>query len=444
MQGWSTSHSDHTTNIIIPNYDRTLYWKSEMAGPHHELRRSYTQVEFALPRDRPFNVRAPNNIIYRHNMPPSMVQVPDKRRFSAMPRVRHATMEIYRPPSVRMDGGSTSPPGRLNVHAKEFTMNRADLATSRSSGNLAVMNGYQAINGRGIQHSKSSGNVLHAINQSKSSANITQTAQTKSNLQNRVHFRVDSDKSGLKRSKSLSASDTKQAIESTKTFNAPVLPVGDLGSFPKEMQDTIQKALTDPNDLSARTIMQLVKVIVEKAVENLRYADSAAKLCINIIEKEKKETFLESLLNMCQLWYQERDKFLISRYPTFMAFLNEMYCQLKRSQLQLKTHYDGVPPPLLLLMLLSKCCQDCLKPPAIQSPSDTECLFFVLSSIGRDLETELPKELEQVLTGVRDAFLTAVTTPAIRKTLLQLIELSSAKWQLPASAVMYYYPGTMR
>lgn len=420
-----------------------------MTGPHHELRRSYTQVEFALPRDRPFNVRAPNAVVYQPM--PSMVQVRDnKRRYSAMPqsRIRHATMEIYRPPSVRLDGGSTSPPGmaggRLNVHAKEFTMmNSRDLATSRSSGNLAVMNGYQVINGRGIQHSKSSGNVLHAINQSKSSANIAQNAQ-KANLQNRVHFRVDSDKSGLKRSKSLSSSDTKQVNESPKNFNAPVLPVGDLGSFPKEMQETIQKALTDPNDLSARTIMQLVKVIVEKAVENLRYADSAAKLCINIIEKEKKETFLESLLNMCQLWYQERDKFLTSRYPSFMAFLNEMYCQLKRSQLQLKTHYDGVPPPLLLLMLLSKCCQDCLKPPAIQSPSETECLFFVLSSIGRDLETELPKELEQVLTGVRDAFLTAVTTPAIRKTLLQLIELSSAKWQLPASAVMYYYPGTMR
>lgn len=73
-----------------------------------------------------------------------------------------------------------------------------------------------------------------------------------------------------------------------------------------------------------------------------------------------------------------------------------------------------------------------------------ECLFFVLTSIGRDLEQELPKELEQVLAGVRDAFLTAVTIPSIRKTLLQLIELHAAKWQLPASAVMYYYPGTSR
>ena len=29
----------------------------------------------------------------------------------------------------------------------------------------------------------------------------------------------------------------------------------------------------------------------------------------------------------------------------------------------------------------------------------------------------------------------------VRKTLLQLLELQAAGWQLPAEAVMYYYPG---
>lgn len=73
-----------------------------------------------------------------------------------------------------------------------------------------------------------------------------------------------------------------------------------------------------------------------------------------------------------------------------------------------------------------------------------ESLFFVLTAIGRDLEAELPGQLDALLGGVRDAFLTASTPPAIRKTLLQLIELSAAKWQLPAPAVMYYYPGTCK
>ena len=85
------------------------------------------------------------------------------------------------------------------------------------------------------------------------------------------------------------------------------------------------------------------------------------RLCISIIEREKKETFLESLLNTCQEWwvfiflcscfvffcicillfffilssniqrYHERGELLRSstsppgRWPAFMAFLNEMY-----------------------------------------------------------------------------------------------------------------------
>lgn len=201
--------------------------------------------------------------------------------------------------------------------------------------------------------------------------------------------------------------------------------------------------------------MQLVKHIMDRVVESRSFAEPAAKLCITIIEKEKNETFLESLLNTCQLWYQNREKYLKAsspsagssgspsmRYPAFMAFLNEMYCQLKRRQLQLKTQYDGVAPGLLLLTLLAKCCQECLKPPSVNSLKEMECLFFVLSSIGKDLETELPARMNAVLAGVRDAFLTSAAIPAIRKTLLQLIELHAAQWQLPAPAIMYYYPAT--
>lgn len=51
------------------------------------------------------------------------------------------------------------------------------------------------------------------------------------------------------------------------------------------------------------------------------------------------------------------------RFTAFMAFLTEMFCQLKRRQLQLRTQCDGVPPPLVLLTLLSKCCEDCVRPP---------------------------------------------------------------------------------
>jgi hypothetical protein len=73
------------------------------------------------------------------------------------------------------------------------------------------------------------------------------------------------------------------------------------------------------------------------------------------------------------------------------------------------------------------------------------CLFFILTSIGKDLAMELPIQLQQLFGGVRDAFLNKDTAPpAVRKTLLQLIELHAAHWQLPATAVVYYYPGTSK
>lgn len=83
-----------------------------------------------------------------------------------------------------------------------------------------------------------------------------------------------------------------------------------------------------------------------------RFALPAARFCIVIIAKEHKETFLEAMLNICRQWYQEREKVLSSsqtmknsarpRFIAFMAFLTEMFGQLKRRQLQLRTICDGV------------------------------------------------------------------------------------------------------
>lgn len=294
---------------------------------------------------------------------------------------------------------------------------------------------------------------LHSLDMSTSSGNILHTA-------NRVHFNVEQNEVktnsmkpgkltkshtfvstyGLKRSKSLNSTD----VLTAKALN--IADASELGKFPSPVQDILLRAIEDPNLLNARTLMELVRHILDRVVENRKYAEPAAKICITIIEKETKETFLESLLNTCQQWYQDRARLLhdgttCHRYSAFMMFLNEMYCQLKRRQLQLKTQQEGVPPGRVLLTLLWKCCQDCLQPPAIDSLAETNCLFFILTCIGKDLDAELPAQLQQLLGSVRDAFLAEETTlPPVKRTLLQLIELHAAHWQLPAPAVVYYYP----
>lgn len=255
----------------------------------------------------------------------------------------------------------------------------------------------------------------------------------------------------LQRSKSLSSAD---AI--TRGIAGLGLALGsevtDIGQFPAEIQGLVDTALEDPNQLNSRCLMELTSHFIKRAVEGRRYALPISRLCLTIIAKEQKETFLEALLNTCRHWYQEREKLLYTiqgmkspsrvRFTAFMAFLTEMFCQLKRRQLQLRTQCDGAPPPLVLLTLLAKCCEDCVTPP-VRSLSEIECLFFVLTCIGRDLEQQLPQQLEVLLSLVRDAFLNASdSAPAIRRTLLQLIELQASHWQLPGNTVLYYYPSS--
>merc|ERR1711881_15641 len=126
------------------------------------------------------------------------------------------------------------------------------------------------------------------------------------------------------------------------------IDVSRLGNFAPDVEATMKQAMEDPNRLSGRSLMELVRQIFTRVVESQKMAETAARFCISIIEREKKETFLESLLNNCQEWYHERDHLLRSstsppgRWPAFMAFLNEMYGLLKRRQLQLLTKYEGV------------------------------------------------------------------------------------------------------
>uniref|UniRef100_A0A1A9V2B9 MIF4G domain-containing protein n=1 Tax=Glossina austeni TaxID=7395 RepID=A0A1A9V2B9_GLOAU len=235
----------------------------------------------------------------------------------------------------------------------------------------------------------------------------------------------------LQRSKSLSSADAL-----TRGIAGLGLGLGneitDIGQFTPEVQALVDAALDDPNKLNSRSLMELSSHFIKRAVEGRRYALPIARICLNIIAKEHKETFLEAILNTCRQWYQEREKLLFliqgmkspsrARFTAFMAFLTEMFCQLKRRQLQLRTQCEGAPPPLVLLTLLSKCCEDCVKPPV------------------RSL-SELPQQLELLLSMIRDAFLNASdSAPAIRRTLLQLIELQASHWQLPGNTVLYYYP----
>lgn len=306
-----------------------------------------------------------------------------------------------------------------------------------------------------LLQSASSGNILHpsprvhfqlhAPTIAFSNVQQNQSYRHHKNQNQAPHGNHSHNYAGLKRSKSMSAADSASLAAKLKEL-ALQADAPDLGEFAPEIQANVQIACEDPNKLAARTVMELAKHIMERVVEGRKYSLPGAKLCASIIEKERTETFLESLINICQQWYQERDRILRnvkaadgSRFTAFMWFLTEMSCQLKRLRLQKLDSADREPPYLVLLALLVRCCQACVRPP-IRSLAEIECLFFVLTSIGKDLEQELPAQLDQLLTSVRDGFLASAALPAVRKTLLQLIELKASNWQLSGPTVLYYYP----
>lgn len=111
----------------------------------------------------------------------------------------------------------------------------------------------------------------------------------------------------LQRSKSLSSADTIARGLAGLGF-ALSADVKDIGAFPPDQQQLIDVAVVDPNQLGARELMELATVALGRAVEARRFALPLSQLCITIVAKERKETFLEALLNTCRQWYQERDK----------------------------------------------------------------------------------------------------------------------------------------
>ncbi|CAH1638387.1 unnamed protein product [Spodoptera littoralis] len=480
-------------------------------GVGNELQRSYRMQDFASPgvimRERSF-IRPQSH----HNMHHNQFNNAKRRSMILTNAKGKPTLEIYRPPGVRTDGVATtaatsgtttsttaataSTPAstnKLNVHAKEFTMAKpADLQNrfhsierqcgASFSSSLDIILMFVDLSLHDLKHSRSA--VLHAhvpphyrpvmpphaLLNSASSGNVPHAQ-----VGPRVHFKLQPQQAiipekkksppssltngngksirpqsftpGLKRSKSLTSAD---ALASGMAALGLAADAGDLGNFPPEIQECIDKALEGkhfyPNAVSARTLMDAVGHLVSRAVESPRYALPAARRCIAVVERESTETFLESLLNTCQQWYHDRDKLLGStvgggrpRLMAFLSFLLEMYCQLRRRAIQRRG--ASAQPGQVLLTLICKCCEDCIRQP-VPSASDTENLFFVLTYIGRDLESQLPGELERLLTAVRDAFLTAGAAPSIRRTLLQLIELHASRWQLPGCAVLYYYPSS--
>lgn len=152
-------------------------------------------------------------------------------------------------------------------------------------------------------------------NHSKGYQYTQQTAQTQPATPEGGGFASFTGSTPLQRSKSLSSADTLAHGIAGLGLGVGSSELNDIGQFSDEVQKLIELAIKDPNQLNSRNLMELTTQFIKRSVEGRRYALPIARLCLSIIAKEQKETFLEALLNTCRQWYQEREQvtFVLNR-----------------------------------------------------------------------------------------------------------------------------------
>ncbi|XP_013781827.1 MIF4G domain-containing protein-like [Limulus polyphemus] len=353
----------------------------------------------------------------------------------AFPSKFKPSMEIYRPPGVRVAGDMTS-------FMKQIP--------------ASVTNGHYIQN-----------DIINTTNMAPLSESLSQ----KTNIGSpKVHFQCSPTKFSGHRSSTLKRSKSFGGAEVMEMAAAGF----DRDGYPIEYQGLVKKALQDPNSLSSRQLMEVVRVLCNKAVQSIQHAEPAAQMCFTIIEKDNSETFLESLLNSCREWYNERDKLLRSpltschggldgtggtfrRWTAYIFFLTELFLRFKsrhRNVIMTMSAQGGAlsnsptPTPavedrsLSLMMLIYECCEIILKPPSLNCVAEIECLRSVLTSVGRQLQLDSPQRMRQLVSLMRDAFINPSISSQIRKTLLELVELHASQWQLDLPQSMYYFPYT--
>ncbi|KAE9536320.1 hypothetical protein AGLY_007109 [Aphis glycines] len=459
------------------------------------------QLENELNRQRSFfvNCGPQNPSATRHNNTHEGGYL--NRSNSSVLGQKKPTLAIYRPPSVRGDINNNSDNvyvangpqkskeasdisedfSKLNVHAKEFSLERSNTAPQSISNGGKQEGTRQHVNTVLSRSRTFYTNDIKPNSQKKSYdyknnfAYKNNCQQMKYNIQQKdiqgpkVQFKESKQKSkpimndqlnkyvvdpkndySLRRSKTYNGPDSKyyhNTSEETRTswkcqpyeFSAK-----DLNCFPEDINDMAKRIVQDTKNSPTKDLMLLALKIIEHVVNNQDAMKPSVNLSLYIIERDTRDTYVNMIINTIQLWFVKREKLLQPpRFFLYATFVLQMYKGMKQNKvLSNRMEKEVYSRKQALLMLLFKICEHCLTPikekNTIEEVIKIECLFNIINGIGRDLEQEVPDTLKQLYVSIRDVLLTQDCTASVKKTLLHLIELRASQWALPPSTVHYY------
>ena len=262
-------------------------------------------------------------------------------------------------------------------------------------------------------------------------------------------------KSALKRSKSYKERDHHSYSSETywsalNEFKSP------------ETRMFLVRAIKETNSLSANQLMEVVKIIFNKALESSSNAVPMTRMTIAIIENERsRRIFLESLTSCCREWFLEKSQ-EVSRpsdrnWSCYTSFLREIYMALKSKQKRVKLYTsddtaEGETPQTAYLQKYSRSVanlllESCLKlinglGKSRNSAHDVEIFTSVLRSSGRNLEDEKNGKFSQVMDGIRQALLSPQSeqlSSLSKKSLLETVEFRASGWDFAQSQQVGYF-----
>ncbi|CAG2165074.1 unnamed protein product [Oppiella nova] len=275
----------------------------------------------------------------------------------------------------------------------------------------------------------------------------------------------------LKKSKSFGTKETNSSCES----------IGHLMSIEGiswENMTLIRRAIEKTNSMTANQLMQIVRIICNKALEGCSYSQSLAIICLTIDEKQWQtgsHLFIESLINCLREWFNERDKLRLTsggarRWTAYVTFICDLYVHLKTGTEpqntrqsfhdDFKDEYDfhtnrskdntQTMPSLATkqekqfsLLLYDSFHAILLNPNS--TPTEIECLQTSLRSCGKFLEEDNPSRMKTLMNTIRDTFLSFSQSSHhinCQKFYLEIIELWSSRWHFNQSQLIYYFPYT--
>ncbi|XP_003741755.1 MIF4G domain-containing protein A [Galendromus occidentalis] len=361
---------------------------------------------------------------------------------SKMQQRGRPSIEIYRPPGVREEPLNNT---KSVPQAASFTQSYVDAMTAYLADQASGAGAEVAAQLHARSHFSTGAVSVGTHN----GGGTTIGVGVKS-----VHFSPSKSSNSLKRSKSFAAQTNQGSghghshhTQQQQVLSQAIQAQDENGHSSAALNDPlVKKALSDPNMLTLMQIMEVVRSICGKATEGIQHAGPSAQLCLSIIEKENGVTFLESLLNSCREWYNDRDKLLRSpqegsaipkRWTAYVTFVAELYYRLRPQRLI-------TPRAVTLCTLLYDCLELLLKPTSLKNPTELECLRTVLSVVGKQIDADAPQRMNNLVNHMRDSFLGTISAnnQQMRKSILELIELRASSWQFDLQQSMYYFPYT--